>query len=139
MKKIALILALFISCTILNAQSIVGKWVTIDDETGKEKSHVEIYEKGGKYYGKIVHIVDPLKRTSKCRKCEGAKKNQPIVGMKIIEDLEKGVDDYEDGTILDPNKGKVYDCKMWLDESGDLQVRGYVAFFFRTQTWKKVK
>jgi uncharacterized protein (DUF2147 family) len=30
----------------------------------------------------------------------------------------------------------VYDCKLWLE--GDvLKVRGYVAFFFRTQTWRR--
>jgi uncharacterized protein (DUF2147 family) len=38
------------------------------------------------------------------------------------------------GTILDPESGKVYDCKLWL-ENGRLMVRGYVAFFFRTQEW----
>jgi uncharacterized protein (DUF2147 family) len=35
---------------------------------------------------------------------------------------------------MDPKKGTVYDCKMWI-EDGNLQVRGYIAFFFRTQTW----
>ena len=59
--------------------------------------------------------------------------------MLIINGLEKDGDEYDDGTILDPKKGKVYDCKIWVDESGDLQVRGYVAFFYRTQTWKRVK
>jgi uncharacterized protein (DUF2147 family) len=37
---------------------------------------------------------------------------------------------------MDPETGKVYDCKLWLE--GDvLKVRGYVAFFFRTQTWRR--
>ncbi|VAX17324.1 hypothetical protein MNBD_IGNAVI01-134, partial [hydrothermal vent metagenome] len=36
--------------------------------------------------------------------------------------------------ILDPKKGKVYDCKLWV-ENGKLQVRGYVLFFHRTQEW----
>jgi len=35
---------------------------------------------------------------------------------------------------MDPETGKVYDCKIWL-ENGQLKVRGYVAFFYRTQTW----
>ena len=38
-------LVLVVACTVLNAQGILGIWVTIDDETGKEKSHVEIYKK----------------------------------------------------------------------------------------------
>ena len=36
------------------SQSILGKWKTIDDESGKEKSIVEIYENDGKIYGKII-------------------------------------------------------------------------------------
>ena len=48
--------------------------------------------------------------------------------------------EWDDGTILDPKNGTVYDCKLWLDEdnSNQLKVRGYVAFFFRTQTWMRV-
>jgi uncharacterized protein (DUF2147 family) len=48
------------------------------------------------------------------------------------------VDEWEDGTIMDPDNGKVYDCKLWV-EDGKLKVRGYVAFFFRTQTWVRGK
>ncbi|MCB0765493.1 MAG: DUF2147 domain-containing protein, partial [Flavobacteriales bacterium] len=33
-----------------------------------------------------------------------------------------------------PETGKIYDCRLW-SEDGALKVRGYVAFFFRTQTW----
>ena len=39
---------------------------------------------------------------------------------------------WEDGTILDPEPGKVYDRKLWL-EDGKLQERGHLAFFYRTQ------
>lgn len=59
--------------------------------------------------------------------------------MVIIERLVQDGDDYEDGTILDTNNDKVYDCKIWVDEKGDLQVRGYVGWFYRTQTWSRVK
>ena len=43
-------------------------------------------------------------------------------------------EEWKDGTILDPENGSVYDCKLWV-EGGRLKVRGYVAFFYRTQTW----
>ena len=65
------ILILFVSLfvmTSINAQSITGKWKTIDDDTGKEKSVVEIYKKDGKYYGKVISIVDPKKRDKKCER-----------------------------------------------------------------------
>ena len=54
--------------------------------------------------------------------------------MTIITDMEMDGAEWEDGEILDPENGKVYDCKLWI-EDGKLKVRGYVAFFYRTQTW----
>ena len=58
--------------------------------------------------------------------------------MEIIKDLKQDGDEFEDGTILDPKNGKIYDCKIWLEDKNILNVRGYVAFFFRTQTWLRV-
>ena len=58
--------------------------------------------------------------------------------MLVIWQLEKVGDVYKNGKILDPEEGKVYTCKMWI-EDGDLKVRGYLGFFYRTQTWKKLK
>tara|TARA_Y100000590_G_scaffold437139_1_gene558472 strand:- start:165 stop:593 length:429 start_codon:yes stop_codon:yes gene_type:complete len=122
----------------LNAQSITGQWKTIDDETGKPRSVVQIEERDGKFYGKIVKLFrepgeeqDPI-----CDECPGKKKNQKVIGMEIITDMEpvKGESVYEEGEILDPESGNVYDCKLWI-EDGKLMVRGYVMFLYRTQTW----
>lgn len=138
MKKAILFISLILFIFSANAQSIVGKWKTIDDETGKAKSIVEIYKKGNKYYGKIANILDPAKKKNKCKLCEDYRKDQPIVGMEIIKDLEQDGEEYEDGTILDPNNGKIYDCKIWLEGKNKLKVRGYILFFFRTQEWHRV-
>jgi hypothetical protein len=35
---------------------------------------------------------------------------------------------------MDPEDGKVYKAEMWLEQS-KLKVRGYLALFYRTQTW----
>lgn len=122
--------------------SIVGKWKTIDDKTGEPKAIVEIYEQDGKYFGKIKEIFlkpgdnpDPI-----CDKCpdKDPRKNQPKKGMVILKDLVKKGDKYSDGTILDTSDGKIYTCKLWI-EKGDLKLRGYIAFFYRTQTWLKVE
>ena len=54
---------------VFSAQAqVTGKWKTIDDETGQAKSIVEIYESNGKIYGKIVEILNPAKKNSKCDK-----------------------------------------------------------------------
>jgi uncharacterized protein (DUF2147 family) len=142
MKAITTVVLLLLSLGI-SAQPIVGKWKTIDDETGKPKSIVEIYKKGDVYEGKIVKLFrgpdedpDPV-----CDKCDDddPRYMKKVNGMIIIKDMEWDADDKEldEGTILDPKKGTVYDCKIWVAENGDLQVRGYLAFFFRTQTWKR--
>jgi len=59
--------------------------------------------------------------------------------MEIIRGMEwdAGDEEYDDGEIMDPQDGKTYDCVIWR-EGEELKVRGYVAFFYRTQTWKKV-
>ena len=139
--RIIYILALLVATTTLtSAQDIFGKWKTIDDETNKPKSVVEIFEKDGKAYGKIIKLFrephedqDPI-----CDECTDYRKDKKIIGMTIITDMEKDDDEWEDGEILDPDNGKVYDCKLWV-EDGKLQVRGYIAFFFRTQTWLPYK
>lgn len=114
----------------------VGTWKTIDDETGKAKSYVKIYESKGKLYGKVTKLL--LKPGAKCTECSGKNKNKPIEGMLILWNLKKDGDEYEDGTILDPSKGKTYDAKIWLDGK-KLKVRGYIGFLYRTQTWIRVK
>ncbi len=121
---------------------IIGKWKTIDDETHEPKSIVEIYMKDGKFYGRIDSLFrkpgeDPNPICDKCPD-DDPRKNQPIKGMVIIKDMVKDGDEYVGGTILDPKKGKIYRCKLWI-EDGNLKVRGYIAFLYRTQTWYRVK
>jgi uncharacterized protein (DUF2147 family) len=139
--KLLSVLPFFFLCSVtLTAQSVLGKWKTIDDETGEEKSIVEIYQSDGKVYGKIVEILNPKKKNAVCDKCDGNQKNKPILGMKIIDGLEPDDDVYEGGTILNPSNGKVYKCRLKIEDDPDtLQVRGYVAFFYKTQYWQRVE
>lgn len=125
----------------VSAQGVVGKWKTIDDETGQAKSVVEIYEQNGKIYGKVVEILNPAKKEAKCTKCKGADKDKPIDGLIIIKGLTKDGDEYTDGDILDPNKGKLYSCTIKLDGKDKLDVRGYmgISLLGRSQTWTRVK
>lgn len=141
MKKISCVL-IFLSIVLAGHyvcadNSILGVWKTIDDDGKTAKSYVEIYEKDGEFYGKIVKL---LRKPSDelCDKCKGEKKNKPVLGMEIITGLTKHGSSYSGGEILDPENGKTYSCKIWR-EGDTLKVRGYIAFFFRTQTWQLVK
>jgi uncharacterized protein (DUF2147 family) len=135
MRLVLSAIFLFLSISI-QAQSVIGKWKTIDDETNKPRSIVEIYEKDGKMFGKIEKLFrdpgedpDPI-----CTECKDHRKNEKVLGMIIISDMEENEDEWNGGEILDPDNGKVYRCKIWV-EDGRLKVRGYIAFLYRTQTW----
>jgi len=118
--------------------SPIGRWKTIDDSSGKPKAIVEIYDQGGKLYGKIIKLFrEPGEEADpKCDKCTGAKKNQRVIGMVILEGLKQEGDEWKGGTILDPDNGKTYRCKIKL-EKGKLKVRGFigVSLLGRTQYW----
>ncbi|WP_338356249.1 DUF2147 domain-containing protein [Yeosuana marina] len=119
------------------SQSILGKWRTVDDKTGEEKSIVKIYENNGKVFGKIIEIFNPEKRNLVCKFCKGQDHNKPILGLNIIKNMEKEDDLYIGGTITDPQDGKTYSCRLKLHDKNTLQVRGYIAFFYSTQYWKR--
>ena len=134
-KTVALIAALVLSSAAFG-QSVIGQWKSIDDETGKAKSIVNIYEEDGKIYGQIIEIFNGSPDKI-CEKCTGEKLGQKIVGMIIINALENDGKYWEaDDGIFDPEKDTYYDVKIWRD-GDELSVRGYIGFLFRTQTWIK--
>ena len=119
--------------------SVEGLWITQDDKTGKEKSEVLIYKQEGKLYGKIIRLLLPEDQGKLCVECRGVEKNKPIAGLVIVKDLILDDDVWEDGTIMDPKTGKVYDCYLNLEDINTLKVRGYLGFSLlgRTQIWKR--
>lgn len=127
--------------TVLSYAQIEGKWKTIDDETGKPKSIVEIFKKSdGKYYGRIVQLLAKPEHET-CVKCSDDRKNKPLVGLEIIRGLKKDDEEFTGGNITDPKNGKTYKCTITKDGTEKLNVRGYIGFSLigRSQTWYKVK
>jgi len=127
---------------IAQVNKIVGKWKTIDDKDGTEKSIVSIFKAtNGKYYGKIEKLFKDSEKL--CIECEGVNKNQPALGMMIINNMVEKNGTLTGGTILDPENGKVYKCNISLDkESNNLNVRGSLdsgGWIGRSQTWLRVK
>lgn len=122
------------------AASPTGLWQTIDDKTGQPKALVQIVQDGdGTLTGKILTGLgsndDPNRR---CTACTDSRKDQLMKGMTIIDGMKADGDTWDGGQILDPENGKLYKCKMHLDEGGQkLVVRGYigVSLLGRSQTW----
>ena len=139
----SLVLAIIVLAAItVNAAELspVGLWRTIDDNTGQPKGLVRIREVDGQYDGKIEKAFpkpgeDPA---PKCDKCDGARHNQPVLGMTILWGLTQQGDEYQGGEILDPESGKIYRVKMKLTDGGKkLEVRGFIGISLlgRSQIW----
>lgn len=133
-----LIILLLLAAIPMYAQDITGRWVTIDDRTGKERSVVEITVNNGVATGRIVEIFNASTTVRTCENCTDDRKGEPMLGLAIIRDMRRVGNEWTKGTLLDPAPGKIYEGKIWV-ENGDLKVRGYVGFFYRTQTWVRQK
>ena len=128
--------------TSVGGKTCIGVWKTVDDETGKARSHVRIWEEKGKFYGKVEKLlnrtadeaVDPI-----CNNCPGDRKGKKVIGMSILRGMEKESNRSAQGTILDPKKGKEYSCTMWMTNKDTLMVRGWWGTFYRTQTWSRIE
>lgn len=133
--------ALLLCCIGYSQTSITGNYKQVDEETGEVESIIQLRLENGKLYGKITKIFPKPGESPNpvCEKCEGEQKNKPIVGMDIIFGMTQDDDVWvKDDGILDPKTGNLYDAKIWL-EDGKLKVRGYLGFFYRTQTWLKME
>ncbi|MDA1336059.1 MAG: DUF2147 domain-containing protein [Bacteroidetes bacterium] len=145
MRILTTLLFSFFACAAMAQNPVLGKWKTIDDETGRIKSIVEITERNGKLYGKVVELfrLPDEDQNPICTDCTDDRKNKPALGMEIVRDMVQDGKalEWEDGTICDPKNGKVYECAMWFEEGemDELKVRGYIYFLYRTQTWLRVK
>ncbi|WP_026978161.1 DUF2147 domain-containing protein [Flavobacterium tegetincola] len=141
--KIFFLTVLTVIFAAVHAQSpsVLGKWKSIDDQTGKPLGIVQIYEQDGKIHGKVIEIVNPKDRDKLCNNCSGEDKNQPILGLLLIRGLTKDGNEYNGGKILDPKHGKYYKCYINLENENKLKVRGYygISLFGRTQYWHRVE
>ena len=117
-----------------------GNWVTIDDETGVEKSIIKLYIENDTLYGSIETLLLEEDQGQLCTNCTGSELNQPIEGLIILKGLTRDGEQWTGGTILDPANGKEYQCTLTLEGDSELNVRGFIGFSFigRTQRWKRM-
>ena len=140
---VAILLGLSLSVNAAQKSSVLGKWTTIDDNTNKARSVVELYlDKKGKLNGKIINIYFQKGEgpNDRCKNCEGDAKGKKILGLKFIWNLTKDDNEWAGGTILDPSNGKTYRAELNLIDGGKkLHVRGYIGMplFGRTQIWQR--
>jgi uncharacterized protein (DUF2147 family) len=141
MKNFVSLVCVLLLSNALYSQTIFGKWNSFDEDTNKIESVIEVYQKNGKAYAKIIEITDPERQDATCFKCKGKRKDERILGMDILTGLEKDDDEWSGGKILDPKNGKEYKCYIKLLDDNTLKLRGYVgiSMFGRTAIWKRAK
>ncbi len=138
--------SLLIASAAAAQSSPVGLWKTIDDATGKPTALIRITDERGELQGKIEKLFAPPADDSNpnCTQCTDKRKDQPIIGMTIIDGMHADSSSnangktFIGGNILDPDNGKVYKSRWYLSDDGKtLQVRGYIGvpLLGRTQTW----
>ena len=141
MKKVSIILLACLITSFVGAQSIFGKWKTIDPVTGNDESIIEVYKKDGKAYAKVIAIINEADRDKTCINCKGKNKNKPILGLDILDGLKENGNEWSGGKILDPKNGKYYKCYIKLTEENTLKLRGYIGISLlgRTEYWYRFK
>ncbi len=141
---LGLITFLFSSFALAATSNVVGNWETIDAKTQKPSSIIAIQSSGSVVVGKIIKTFDETseKKVERCTLCKDDRKNQPIIGLEIIRNMQCELNKCHGGTILDPRDGKIYKATMRLVNNGQqLKVRGYigVSLFGKTVVWNRYK
>jgi len=146
LKKLLLFSLLILSIGISFAfttespNDIVGIW-----QNGSGKGHVQIYQRLGKYYGRIIWLRDALDASGHPkvdRKNEDPnQRTKPLIGLTMLRDFEYDHGEWSDGYIYNPSDGKEYKGYMKMRDRNTLDVRGYIgiSLFGKTDTWTRVK
>lgn len=152
MKKISLLFVAFVGLFMFSsnlvlaqkADDILGVWLNADKD-----AHIEIYQEDGKFFGKIVWMLNPNDPETGKPKTDNLNpdeslQSRPRMGLILLKDFVFDDDEWEDGTIYDPKSGKTYSCYMEFEDLKDLnklKIRGYigVSLIGKTTYWTRVQ
>lgn len=120
---------------------LMGKWLTSGGE-----AHVQVYQNGGKFSGRIIWLKEPNDESGKLKLDDNnpdvSLSRRALIGIEMLKGFsyaEEGV--WDGGTIYDPKTGKTYSCKISLMNKDKINVRGYVGISLlgRTEIWSRVR
>jgi uncharacterized protein (DUF2147 family) len=147
MKSLLLICAVFLSASVVIAQNteadrLLGVW-----EPSNGKARVKIEKIGEKYYGKIVWLREPNDPNTGQPKVDknnpdATQRSVPLKGYRMLKDFKYlGKDQWDSGTIYDPENGSTYKCIIKMTNANTLDIRGYIGVeaLGRTDVWKRLE
>lgn len=123
--------------------ALLGRWLS-----SRRKNQVQIYKQGGKYYGRLVWMAEPVDEATGQPKTDVKNPDQklrsrPVLNLTMMTDLVyKGNNVWSGGQVYNPEDGRTYSCELTLKDTNTLDIRGYVLgmpFLGRTRTWTRVK
>jgi uncharacterized protein (DUF2147 family) len=127
------------SLAMAQTNPLLGKWKTLDDESGKPMTVSEIYmAKNGKL---AARIVENLGLPQTCTGCSGEYKDKSYVGIVTLWNLSPTTDgNWGNGNGYKPSDDRHFKAKSvkLVDGGNKLEVKGCVAFFCKTGTWVRV-
>jgi len=133
-----LIVAAFTATAQTGGNKIIGVWC---NETNTV--HVEFFQSGNSYSGKIVWMDKPNDENGKPK----TDKNNPdsklrsrsIMGLPIIGNLKYQNSQWVGGSIYNPSKGLIASCDIEMSDSNTLKVKASKGLFSTVKTWKRIK
>jgi uncharacterized protein (DUF2147 family) len=148
---IATLLGILSSSASVQAQSVMGKWLTASGV-----AQVRIGPCGdaasGPICGYVVGLVNPKGPNGEVvtsdmatdyRNADPALRSRKVIGMPLIWGFQKTSEPnvFEGGQIYNGENGKTYNANISLQPDGTLRLRGYVGspMFGETQIWTRIQ
>ena len=132
-------IGIFLAGALFSSDNISGFWKMTNDDSGVAKGIVAIYEYDGLYYGRIIGTYDEKGKMTDTiytpkEKAPGVIGEPFYCGLDFIWGLVDAGVKFK-GKILDPEHGKIYNSECWINEDGNLIVRGKLFVFGQNFTW----
>jgi uncharacterized protein (DUF2147 family) len=144
----------FLAETVFAADLVEGFWLSVDEKTQKTTAGWEIYQANGVLFGKMLSVAGypPTTKAGLCKSSyegfpiPGNVKEMPLVGTPWIFGLKQdGEGAWSRGSIINPEDGKVYKCKITYRKADGkkykvdvLEMRGEIGLGIgRSQFWTR--
>ena len=133
-----LLVAAFTATAQTGGNKIIGVWC---NETNTV--HVEFFQSGNSYSGKIVWMDKPNDENGKLKtdkyNPDSKLHSRAIMGLSIIWNLKYQNSQWVGGSIYNPPKGLTASCEIDMPDTNTLKVKASKGLFSTVKTWTRIK